>query len=313
MREEVIIMKRNKIIGISIATLGIIFSIGGAFALYEQGASETGFGIGAGAYSGSTSTVTYQINGNGGASNVVPHYCDEYGVNGGLGIDANHPQVKYEFALGAEFANDLPAQTYVMGNLSVNFTGLNSTFYNKVQVYAAIEGYSADTCGMSSFGSAIINNVTIENNETVCSGSRVVSVASSGLTHKLVVWVKFNLAGVDTLAQNELTNLYNLSVTWGDVPADYDACAYIVGTGNSWTVDDEFRMSVDPTKPVWTYRYDGLTGSQSWTACKAVKTSTRAGDISKWSAGENNFALENGTTYSLYWEEPTQDSQVYSV
>ena len=304
-------MKKIKIIGISVATLGILGSIGGAFALYTKAASNTGFGIGAGAYSGSSSTVDYKINGNGGASAVAPSYCLTNGTNGGTGLNADYTQVKYEFALGADFANDLPAQTYVMGNLSVNFTGLNASFYNKVQVYASITGYEADTCGLSSFGSPLINDVTIVNGETQCSGSRVVSVASSGATHKLVVWVKFNMEGVDTLTQNELTNLYTLSVTWTDVPADYNACAYIVGTGNMWTVDDEFRMAVDPTEETWTYRYDGLTGSPSWTGCKAVKTSTRGGEISKWSSGDD-FALTNGTTYSLYWEEPTENSQVYT-
>ena len=119
------------------------------------------------------------------------------------------------------------------------------------------------------------------------------------------------------LTINEKTDLFDLDVSWQDLDANYDACAYIIGTGNMWTPSDEYRMSIDPTKNAWIYRFDNLVGSPSWTECKGAKTNKKAGDgvegltISKYSY-DPNFSLTNATTYSLLWNEPQENSQLYT-
>lgn len=318
-------MKTNKLIGIGIATLGIVLSIGGAVALYQKVASPATMDIGAGAYAGSSSVANYKINNTTGASVATPFYANQAGDNNvsGAALSADYPQIKYEFNLGAAFANGVPNQTYVMGNLSISLTELNSAFYNKAQVYAYVDGYGEGNIGASSFGGALINNVVIANENTECAATRVISVASAGTTHKLVVWVKFGfevesvytnfLAGMDLATLNEAGSLFNLSVSWDDIPDNYDACGYVIGTGNMWTPADNYRMAIDPTKTSWTYRYDGLTGSNSWTECKAVKTNKKAVEnvqglsIEEYASGDN-FALTNGTTYSIYWDQGVHGS-----
>ena len=307
-------MKKNKIIGIAIAALGVVVSFSAAAALYQKAADDVDFGISAGTYAGSTSTAHYTINGSiGAAAAVAPTYCDALGdaVVGATGFKEGALQAKYEFALGAQFANDVAAQTYVMGKLSVSLSGVTAAYQGKVQVYASVTGYGEGTVGANSFGGAIVNDVTIDAEHLTAEGSSVVSVKADGSAHKLVVWVKLiNMEDFNYLAQNEAGLGYSLNVTWADLDADYDACAYIVGSGNQWTVDDEYRMAVDPTQASWIYRYDGLQGSATWTECKAVKTDAKGGNIVKWSSGESNFALANGTTYTLLWDEPNS-GQVY--
>ncbi len=282
-------MKINKkLIGISIASLGMVFSIGGAIALYQTAADPASFGISAGTYAGSTSTVTYKINGNDGASTADPHYCDGEGQNGGTGISVAYPQVKYEFTLGATFANDLPAQTYVMGQVSVSLTNLDSSLYGKVTVYASVTGYTANKIGASSFGGAIIDNVVIADEETQCAGSTDISVAAAGV-QKLVVWVKF--ANIDNYALNEKTNLYDLNVSWGAVSQGFQP-AYIVGNGNQWTRDDQFAMAVNINADTYEWMYEGLPGT--FEEAKVVCGET-------WCHGEGNHALNAEKVYDVYW------------
>lgn len=282
-------MKVNKkLIGITIASLGMVFSVGGAIALYQTAAEDASFGISAGTYAGSTSTVTYKINGNAGASAANPHYCDGEGNNGGTAISPAYPQVKYEFTLGADFANDLPAQTYVMGQISVSLTNLDSSLYGKVTVWAGMQGYTEGKIGATSFTGAIINDVVIANAETECEGSTDISVAAAGV-QKLVVWVKF--ANIDNYALDEKTDLYDLDVTWGAVSQGFKP-AYVVGNGNQWTQVDEFAMAVNVEATTYEWMYEGLPGTfeQAKVVCDGV-----------WCHGEGNHALDPEEIYDVYW------------
>ena len=284
-------MKINKkLIGITVASLGMVFSIGGAIALYQTAADPATFGISAGTYAGSTSTVTYKINGHDGESTADPHYCDAEGNNSGTAIRPDYPQVKYEFTLGAQFANDLPAQSFVMGKVSVALTNLDASLYGKVTVYACLEGYTVGKIGASDFaGTPLINNVVIADAETVCSGARDISVAAAGV-QKLVVWVKFaNFSNYDL---NEKTNLYDLDVTWGAVSNEFEL-AYVVGNGNQWTKDDEFAMAVNIEATTYEWMYEGLPGT--FGEAKVVCGST-------WCHGEgDNHGLLADKTYDVYW------------
>ena len=282
---------KKKLIGIGVASLGILFSIGGAVALYTQAAQNIEIGISAGAYSESSGAITYKINDTEGASNVAPKYYKENGVdNDGAGIGGEYTQVKYEFKLGADFEEYNVDQTFVMGKINVALTNVDAAIYGKVTVWAAIEGYTNDTIGASSFGGALIDNVTIADAETVCAGARDISVAAAGV-QKLVVWVKFNLAEIDLLELNEKGNLYALNVTWGKVSDDYDL-AYIVGGGTQWQKDEKFAMAVNANANTFEWMYEGL--QQSIGEFKVV-----CGDTWCHADGENHTLAE--ATADVYW------------
>ena len=56
-------MEKRKFLGITIASLGLVISLGTAVALYKTDAHEAGFGISQGTYQGADGLVTYKING----------------------------------------------------------------------------------------------------------------------------------------------------------------------------------------------------------------------------------------------------------
>lgn len=282
---------KKKLIGISVATVGVVLSIGSAIALYTKAANNTSFGISAGAYSESSGAITYKINGVGGSSTVAPQYYKATGVdNEGTALGGEYVQIKYEFTLGATFEDYNVDQTFVMGKVDVALTNLDAALYGKVTVWAAVQGYTNDTIGASSFGSALINDVAIADAETVCAGARDISVAAAGV-QKLVVWVKFTMAELDLLTLNEKGNLYTLDVHWGKVSDDYEL-AYIVGGGTQWHKDEKYAMAVNANANSFEWMYEGL--QQSFGQFKVV-----CGDT--WChADGNNHVLEHETG-DVYW------------
>ena len=282
---------KKKLIGISVATFGVVLSIGGAIALYQKAASDVEFGISAGAYAGAEGAITYKINGAAGASNVAPQYFNGEGDNGeGLALGGDYTQIKYEFTLGAAFEDYDVDQTFVMGKVSVALTGLDADLYGKVTVWAGVQGYEENTIGESSFATPLISDVTIADAETVCAGARDISVAAAGV-QKLVVWVKFAMAELDLLALNEKANFYALNVTWGKVSDDYDL-AYIVGSATQWNRDEKYSMAVNANADSFEWMYEGLP--QSFGEFKVVCGST-------WCHTEgDNHVLEHETG-DIYW------------
>ena len=114
----------RKLIGIGVASLGALASIGGAFALYVQDADNASFGISAGAYAGSGGTLTYKINNNAGASEVTPNYLTSGGIGGGHGLSAEYTQVEYTMALSATYNAGANVQDFVVGNLGISLTNI---------------------------------------------------------------------------------------------------------------------------------------------------------------------------------------------
>lgn len=280
---------KKKIIGISVATVGVLLSIGSAIALYEKAASNAEFNISAGAYAGATGEVTYSINDQAGESTVNPVYCDAEGNPNGTGISANATQLKYVFELGAGFSDELEEQPFVMGQVSVALTHLKAALYGKVTVYAHLDGYQTGKIGYSAFGETpLINDVTIADADTVCAGSRDVSVMSTG-GQSLVVWVKF--ANFDNYALDELDDLFDLEVSWGKVSNDFQR-AYVIGDGTQWNKDDKYAMAVNIQVNTYTWAYYGLPGT--FGNMKVV-----CGD--NWCHDGDNHALDPAETYSVFW------------
>lgn len=282
---------KKKLIGISVATFGVVLSVGSAIALYQKAASNVEFGISAGAYAGAEGAITYKINNSTGAVNVAPQYYKSNGEdNEGLALGGEYTQIKYEFTLGAAFEDYDADQTFVMGKVSVALTDLDADLYGKVTVWAAVQGYTENTIGASSFGGALINDIVIADAETICAGASDISVAAAGV-QKLVVWVKFAMAELDLFALNEKANLYALNVTWGKVSDDY-VLAYIVGDQTHWTKDEKYSMAVNANADSFEWMYECLP--QSFGEFKVV-----CGDTWCHADGENHvLAHETG---DIYW------------
>ena len=287
-------MKINKkLIGITIASLGMVFSIGGAVALYTQAASNASFGISAGTYAGSTGTVTYKINDTAGNSNVAPSYLRENGTNGGTGLSTEFTQVCYEMELSASYAAGANAQDFVVGNVAVSVTNIPAAYQGKLAIWVDVDGYVADSLGKATYEHIFMNSdYQITNEVTSYSDNKNVAVSASGV-QKLRVFLKYNLEGIDTLTKNEEGLGYTLSVAW-TAPTNAFVPAYVVGNANQWTKDDGYSMAPNINKPSdqgWEWVYNNLPGSMESAKCIINDT---------WSQ-DPNASLDSGKSYNVYW------------
>lgn len=302
-------MRKNKIIGLSVAAFGVITSLGAALALYTANAENVSFGIAAGTYEGSTSNVNYRIT-NAVEGKVAPEYHDHAGelaVEGAkLSPENNIDQLKYAFTLGATFAEDLATQTNVMGKVSFSLTNLKPALYEKVTVWAGVQGYADNTLGSEQFSGALVNDLVIEDEDTECTGEKCISVAAAG-AQSLVIWVKFNLAGMTSYGLDELGDLFTLNVRWEALPNDYEV-PYVVGDKTMWEEDDEFAMAVDiASEPVgagaWVWAYNGIKGTD-FSVAKVKKGSV-------WSAGDN-AELNPAKVYDVTWLAAETEQAVFT-
>lgn len=306
-------MKKNKIIGIAVASLGVLISFSSAFALYKKGVDPVGFGIGAATYTSSTDTVSYKIN-SASAPTVAPSYLKTDGTNGGTAFDDEYRHAKYEFTLGASYAEGLTVQDYIVGNLSVSLTGIPASLQGKVKVSMYFDGYVANSLGAHFYG----NNLTTGSegsetaiNETTISGAslsvnaRDICVATSGV-QKFVVYFALD-DSVDVLSMNEANDLWTLSVTWG-TPVSFNY-AYLANTQTLWAEDDEFVMAPNIAKSYsgegdWEW-YGQIKGTAQLTQAKP-----RQGDA--W-AGGSNLELTEGTIYNVCWSGVNDAAFSYTV
>ena len=303
-------MKKNKLLGIAIATLGVAISFGSAIALYTRAATNANFGISQGTYTGSTGTVTYKINGNTSGS-IAPSYLKHDGTNGGLGLSAGedgYDQVEYIFPLSATFAEDVTQQSYVAGNLAVSVTNIPSKWQGKLSIWVDVDGYGyydenynghashvhEDYYGYTTYRTAFMNSdYAITNENSSYSANRNIVVEASGV-QSLRIFLKYDLTGLNNITLDEESLGYTLNVTWGAVSttaSNYEAPAYVVGNGNMWTDDDEYAMvrNIKATSAEW--MYNNLKGTMAEAKCHIGDT---------WSSGDNE-QLAADKTYDVYW------------
>ena len=284
---------KKKLIGIAVATFGVVLSVGSAIALYQKAAQDASFGISAGAYAGSTGTITYKINNTSGNSQVAPVYCDADGAaaenQNTVGVSADYPQIKYEFTLGGVYSEDLIEQYFVMGKVNVSFSNLAEELNGKVTVYASVTEYNEGTVGASMYGTALVDNVVVDAEHPNINIGRDISVVASGV-QKLVVWVKF--ANIDNIALAELADLYTLNVTWGELSEDFNL-AFIVGDGTQWHEDEKYAMVVNAEAISFEWMFAGLPGDFG-------EFKVKCGDT--WCHAEGNHTLEEPEAYYVvYW------------
>ena len=315
-------MKKNKIIGIIVASLGVIVSMAGAAALYTKAATDATFNIGAGQFQGSTGTVTYQINGSVSGS-VAPTYLSHDGNHEGTGLvyveQANHSmdeaqtidQVKYVFELGATYASPLVQQEIVTGELILSITNIPEAYRGKLSIYAAIDGYVENSLGAEHYSKVSQVNDTpdyaITAEHPSFSFDSDVAV-STNRTQKLVVFMKYDLSTFDVLNQDEAGLGYSLSVTWKKA-SDGFVPAYVVGDGNQWTKDDEFVMAPNINSTTgWEWYYNGLSGTLGNAKC--LKGDPALAE--SWSGG-NNVLLNSNNTYNVVWSGSHNDAAQFQL
>lgn len=286
----------KKVIGIGVASLGMLLSIGGAVALYTTAAEDASFGISAGAYAGSGGSVTYKINDAAGNSNVAPAYLTSGGEGGGTGLSTTYTQVEYSMALSATYAGG-NAQDYVVGNLGISLTNIPEAYRGKLAVWAVIEGYTSASLGEHYYKNVFMGSdfaISAEEGHQSFVAAHDVAVASAG-TQVLHIYLKYNMAGVDTLTQNEASLGYTLAVTWGE-PSNEFVPAYIKGNANQWEEDDGYAMLPNINKAHaegWEWIYNNLPGTMGETKCFINDGSD------KWSA--SNYACDAEKTYNVTW------------
>lgn len=306
-------MKTNKIIGVSIATLGVAFSIGGAVALYTKPVGPVGFGIGAATYTSNTSIVTYKINNAAGTNNVAPTFYKDDDITPGedqTGFSEVNRSVKYEFTFSADYADGLTVQDYVVGNLSVSLTGVAAGVQGNIETSMYFLGYSDSTLGKVLYGSNLTSSSTPINNTTVSGASltvdsRDICVATSGV-QKLVVFIKLD-DSLDTLTMNELNNLWTLSVTWAQPSNTFDA-AYMANPKVEWAEDDEFVMAPNINKA-----YSSESDFEWWAQIKGASdlalAKCRQNDV--WE-NSNNHDLTLNQVYNVRWSGRAADAAVFT-
>ena len=287
----------KKVIGISVASLGMLFSIGGAVTLYTTAAEDVQFGISAGAYAGLGGSVTYKINDAAGNSNIAPEYLTTLGAEGGTGLSATYTQVKYTMALSATYAAGANAQNYVVGNLGISLTNIPEAYRGKLSVWAIIDNYVDDSEGEYQYQNICMNEdfaITAEEGHQSFVAAHDVAVSSSG-TQVLHIYLKYNMAGVDLLEKNEAGLGYTLAVTWA-APSNAFVPAYVKGDGNQWTADDGYAMLPNINKAHaegWEWIYNNLPGTIGETKCY------QTGEPERWS--EANYACNPAKSYNVTW------------
>lgn len=306
-------MKLNKkVIGISVASLGILLSVGGAFALYQADANEASFGISQGAYAGSTGTVTYKINNTAGASSLTPRYLPSVGEGSGSALSAAYTQVEYTVALSATFNGGGNAQNFVVGNLGISLTNIPEAYRGKLAVWAQIDGYTASSLGEHYYKNTFLAEdfaITADEGHQSFVADRNVAVASSGV-QILHIYLKYNMAQIDTLTQNEAGLGYSLAVTWAAPSAEFEP-AYIVGIGNTWTADDGYAMAPNINKPHsegWQWVYNNLPGTMTEAKCIGYNDHV----LNTWSSGDN-AVLDSSESYDVYWDGSGSSAASFDV
>lgn len=291
-------MKKYKLIGIAVASFGLITCVGGAIALYKTTAHDTGFGIGAGTYHGAEGVVTYKIN-NSVSGAIAPQYWNTDGSNKeGTGLSPTYTQVAYEALLSATFADNLNQQNYVLGKLSVQLDHIPEEYRGHLSIWVDIDGYEADSLGEQQYNHVFMNSdYAITAEQTSYSENKTVAVAASGV-QKLRVILKYDLGSYDIVAKNEASLGYELSITWGEADASFGK-AYVLGNSTQWEFDDAYSMVPNINKPAaqgWEWVYNNLPGSFGESKC----AKPGEGDAKIYSKGENE-TLDAEKTYDVYW------------
>lgn len=283
--------KLNKILGIAVATLGVAGSIGLASALYVTGASDVSMNIGA-TYEETVGSITYKMNNTSSSGMVAPEYVSTDGTkNDGTGLGGEYSQIHFKFELSAEYASNVPAQSFTVGNFKLEISGVDETLINNSKIWMQVKGYQADSVGEDLFAHAFM---TADDSITAATYSKSadIAVASSGGQYVDVYFKVTDMSALDLLALDEASSM-SVTATWTAASDDY-SYAYVVGGGTMWAEDDAYRMVPNINKAKsegYEWMFSNLSGAMG--TAKAKKGDT-------WSSGDN-ATLDGAKTYTVYW------------
>lgn len=286
-------MKKNKIIGLSVAILGTAVSVGTAAALYIKKADDAHFGIGA-KWSGLEGTVTYKIN-NATSGTVQPEYRKAEGTDVGEGLGGEFTQVHYSFPVGASFSADVPAQNFVVGNFKVDLSNIHEALQNKSKIWVCVNGYTENSWGAANYAHAFMTEDAALTAATY-SINHDIAVSASNV-QSVEVYVKLDSAIDDLLGATPLAEAkpFDISVSWG-APSDDFKFAYVVGNGTMWQEDDVYAMVPNINRERskdFEWCFNNLPGKMEKAKCKLGDT---------WSPG-SDADLDASKTYDVYWRD----------
>ena len=298
---------KKKLIGIAVASFGMILSVGSAIALYVKNCDPTSFGISQGTYEGSEGLITYKINGNT-SGTVAPQYLKANGENGGTGLGGEYTQVKYEFALSATYSSTLIAQNFVVGSLHLTIDNIPAAHQGKLAIWAGVEGYEEGSLGEHYYSKSLMPGgvdfaITNEVGHGAFNVNSNIAVSTAG-TQKLCVYLKYNLGDYNLVEQDEASLGYTLDVSWGDsVSFNY---AYVKGNGNQWTVDDKYAMNPNinaayENEGDFEWIFNNLPGTMESAKC------FKAGEPDIWSA-DPNANLDAEKSYNVIWNGSSESA-----
>ena len=282
-------MKKGKLIGIGVASLGVVLSVGGALALYTKNATDVGFSFGKYNYTPVSGDINYYLGTEVSEEDVV-------------GASTITKVVKVP--MSATYPNDLEtqviAQDYRAGNISVSFSG-GAVFEDKVSVSAAVKGYAVGS--YLSGGVTVINNETFTDASEGVSGAADVTVKAGDTTPtiaELCQYLEVTLTFTGTYLDFDEAS-FGLTVKWDKVSNEYSP-AYIKGDLNNWTEAEEYRMveNIDATQKEWVFK--DLTGFE------AMKIYRKVGENETWVGPSTvntslNVTPDKTETYKVVWHE----------
>ncbi|MCQ2815068.1 MAG: hypothetical protein MJ227_02100 [Bacilli bacterium] len=314
-------MKLNKLLGIAVASCGVVASIGIAAALYVSPANPVSLNIGA-TFEAKDGTVAYKINGSA-SGTLTPKYeqidpeTSAMVKDDGLGASPDYTQIHYSFTIGATYGPTDPQQRYTMGNLKLVFSSINSNLLGNLQVYVGIDGYKAKTKQDESASYGYTQYHSLGDHEITSDTSthtikRDIGFYSDGSTNTVNVYCKIkSFEGLDmvTLAAGKL---FDLGVTL-DKPEDFNY-ARVTGGLIGWATNadtDIYRMNPNLEATSFEWWFDNLPGEMGASKCFKINGKDEQGkDILVWSAGDD-AQLTKGHTYNVSWAGGSGDAASY--
>lgn len=263
-------MKKNKIIGLGVAIMGVAVSVGSAFALYQKGfGTENGIGFGGFHYQPSSGAYTFMST----LGTANPYEVE----SGNPALNPTNKTVKYAFKIAASYGTEsagLIKQDAILGKLSIEKTG---TLANYITMSAYVDGYaqkqgeqgmvdtywsSSNSLGVRTLGGEG-NTISAHIPSPTSSTASITDAISQGKFLTVHVTLTLNdLSDEQFMALDEAQ--YSLAVRYDDIDATYGR-PYIVGDGTNWTVEDEYAMVPNLAADAYEFCFKGLNSDSKHT------------------------------------------------
>lgn len=296
-------MKTNKIIGIAVATFGVVLSTSVAFALYAHADNPKQIGIG---------VFDPIVSQDGDINFVIDSIAAD---NENAAFSPAHLSNAYSFRIGANKGADsvLPLQNYTVGDLTVTISSSNTTLISNLTAVASVavpqNKWQDNDTGTANDGKL---DLAVQKNQ----GNTAITCS---LTNFAAQSVKDLAGGVNSIvslsltlpALNEETMLaigeatYTITASWVE-PANF-TYAYITGTQYGWAAaNNDTRMVPNALSDhgfEWMYQHytDQTPGDARGAKCIQWDQALNNGEGAwAWSGGDD-AAIALDKQYDVYW------------